>query len=120
MIDRNKKISKLRQQEVEHGFETMVGCRKNRYCNTPEQKQRTEFFEDYYLLYTRKDEEIKILKKALYLATEQISEFQFGCEEFNMCQMCSNFGAENCADIECEDGFVKYFLNKAREMLKNE
>lgn len=65
-------------------------------------------------------ERLKLYEKALYLATEQISEFQFGCEEFNMCQMCSNFGAENCADIECEDGFVNYFLNKAREELKSE
>ena len=65
-------------------------------------------------------ERLKLYEKALFLATEQISEFQFGCEEFNMCQMCSNFGAENCADIECEDGFVNYFLNKAKEMLKDE
>lgn len=70
--------------------------------------------------FKEKDEEIKILKKALYLATEQISEFQFGCEEFNMCQMCSNFGAENCTNIECEEGFVNYFLNKAKEMLKDD
>lgn len=64
-------------------------------------------------------ERLKLYERALYLATEQISEFQFGCEEFNMCQLCSNFGTENCADIECEDGFVKYFLNKAKEMLKD-
>lgn len=72
--------------------------------------------------FKEKDEEIKILKKALYLATEQISELQFGCEEFNMCQLCSNWyaDAENCAEIECEDGFVNYFLNKAKEMLKDE
>ena len=65
MIDRNKVISQSRQQEVEHSFETMVGCRKNRYCNTPEQKKRTELFEDYYLLYTRKDQKLADLEAKL-------------------------------------------------------
>ena len=67
-------------------------------------------------------ERLKLYEKALYLATEQISELQYGCEEFNMCQLCSNWytDAENCAEIECEDGFVYYFLDKAKEMLKDE
>lgn len=67
-------------------------------------------------------ERLNLYEKALYLATEQISELQFGCEEFNMCQLCSNWytDAENCADIECEEGFVNYFLNKAKEMLEDE
>jgi hypothetical protein len=115
MIDRNKVISQLRQQEVEHSFETMVGCRKNRYCNTPEQKKRTEFFEDYYLLYTRKEKEIKILKKALELACERIKYFEqqqdleMGVIEF--------FGQEIDYDV---NAIVENYINDAKEMLKNE
>lgn len=75
---------------------------------------------DYDKFCEEKCKAIEHIIRALYLATEQISEFQYGCEEFNMCQMCSNFGTENCADIECEEGFVNYFLNKAKEMLKDE
>ena len=107
MIDRNKVISKSRQREVEHSFETMVGCRKNRYCNTPEQKKRTEFFEDYYLLYIRKDEEIKILKKALELTNQHIT---FCPAKQGECG-CLKDKSKKCSD---------YFLNKAKEMLKDE
>lgn len=53
LIDKNKQISKQRKEFVEHNFEAMVGARKRRYNDTPQQKQRTEFFEDYFLLYTR-------------------------------------------------------------------
>ena len=106
MIDRNKVISQSRQKEVEHSFETMVGCRKNRYCNTPEQTQRTEFFEDYYLLYTRKDEEIKILKKALELTNQHIT---FCPAKQGECG-CLKDKSKKCSD---------YFLNKAKEMLKD-
>ena len=58
LIDKNKKISKQRQEFVEHNFEAMVGARKRRYNDTQAQKQRTEFFEDYYLLYTRNKQEL--------------------------------------------------------------
>lgn len=107
MIDRNKVISQLRQQEVEHSFETMVGCRKNRYCNTPEQKKRTEFFEDYYLLYIRKEKEIKILKKALELTNQHIT---FCPAKQGECG-CLKDKSKKCSD---------YFLIKAKEMLKDE
>lgn len=53
LINKEKQISKQRQEFVEHNFEAMVGARKRRYNETQAQKQRTEFFEDYYLLYTR-------------------------------------------------------------------
>lgn len=67
-------------------------------------------------------EQLAITERALYLAVEQISEFQYGCEEFNVCQICSNWytDAENCAEIECKKGYVNYFLNKAKEILKDE
>ena len=115
MIDRNRVISPSRQKEVEHSFETMVGCRKNRYCNTPEQKKRTELFEDYYLLYTRKDEEIKILKKALELACERIKYFEqqqdieMGHREL--------FGYDIDYDV---NAIVENYINDAKEMLKDE
>ena len=109
MIDRNKVISQSRQREVEHNFEAMVGSRKNRYCNTPEQKKRTEFFEDYYLLYTRKDEEITVLKKALELAQETICMNKADCDYCSLYDICDSWTGlpEN------------YFLNKAKEMLEN-
>ena len=53
LIDKNKEIDARRVLDVEHQFEAMVGARKRRYNDTPAQKQRTEFVEDYYLLYTR-------------------------------------------------------------------
>lgn len=53
LINKNKEIDVRRQLDVEHQFEAMVGARKRRYNDTPAQKQRTEFVEDYYLLYTR-------------------------------------------------------------------
>ena len=53
LINKNKEIDVRRQLDVEHQFEAMVGARKRRYNDTPAQKQRTEFLEDYYLLYTR-------------------------------------------------------------------
>ena len=65
LIDKNKKISKQRQEFVEHNFEAMVGARKRRYNDTPQQKQRTEFFEDYYLLYTRTKDKWQKLKEWL-------------------------------------------------------
>ena len=63
LIDKNKKISKQRQEFVEHNFEAMVGARKRRYNETPQQKQRTEFLEDYYLLYTRNKNKWQKLKE---------------------------------------------------------
>lgn len=53
LINKNKEIDARRVLDVEHQFEAMVGARKRRYNDTPAQKQRTEFVEDYYLLYTR-------------------------------------------------------------------
>ena len=58
LINKNKQISKQRQEFVEHNFEAMVGARKRRYNDTQAQKQRTEFFEDYYLLYTRNKQQL--------------------------------------------------------------
>ena len=58
LINKDKQISKQRQEFVEHNFEAMVGARKRRYNDTQAQKQRTEFFEDYYLLYTRNKQEL--------------------------------------------------------------
>lgn len=65
LIDKNKKISKQRQEFVEHNFEAMVGARKRRYNETPQQKQRTDFLEDYYLLYTRNKNKWQKLKEWL-------------------------------------------------------
>lgn len=62
LIDRNKEISIQRQEEVEHNFEALVGSRKKRYCNTFAQIQRTNFFEDYYLLYCRMQQKLKELE----------------------------------------------------------
>lgn len=63
LINKDKQISKQRQDFVEHNFEAMVGARKRRYNDTPQQKQRTEFFEDYYLLYTRIKDQWQKLKE---------------------------------------------------------
>lgn len=63
LINKDKQISKQRQDFVEHNFEAMVGARKRRYNDTPQQKQRTEFFEDYYLLYTRTKDKWQKLKE---------------------------------------------------------
>ena len=71
LIDKNKKISKQRQEFVEHNFEAMVGARKRRYNETPQQKQRTEFLEDYYLLYTRNKSQLNH-KKAMW---NELKEF---------------------------------------------
>lgn len=65
LINKDKQISKQRQDFVEHNFEAMVGARKRRYNDTPQQKQRTEFFEDYYLLYTRTKDKWQKLKEWL-------------------------------------------------------
>ena len=63
LIEKNKKISKQRQEFVEHNFEAMVGARKRRYNETPQQKQRTELLEDYYLLYTQNKDKWQKLKE---------------------------------------------------------
>ena len=63
LINKDKQISKQRQDFVEHNFEAMVSARKRRYNDTPQQKQRTEFFEDYYLLYTRTKDKWQKLKE---------------------------------------------------------
>lgn len=65
LINKNKRISKQRKEFVEHNFEAMVGARKRRYSDTSQQKQRTEFFEDYYLLYTRTKDKWQKLKEWL-------------------------------------------------------
>ena len=65
LISKDKQISKQRQDFVEHNFEAMVGARKRRYNETPQQKQRTEFLEDYYLLYTRNKNKWQKLKEWL-------------------------------------------------------
>ena len=73
LINKNKKILKQRQDFVEHNFEAMVGARKRRYNETPQQKQRTEFLEDYYLLYIRnknKWQKLKEIIKKLYVKAE--------------------------------------------------
>ena len=101
LIDRNKEISKKRQEEVEHSFESLVGSRKRRYCNTQEQIKRTEFFEDYYLLYTRKEKQNQILEKALELLKNKENYFIFV--------------NENAETID-----VNYAIVKAKEMTKSE
>ena len=74
LINKDKQISKQRQEFVEHNFEAMVGARKRRYNDTPQQKQRTEFFEDYYLLYTRTKNKWQKLKEWLEQAIQEQSD----------------------------------------------
>ena len=77
LINKDKQISKQRQEFVEHNFEAMVGARKRRYNDTQAQKQRTEFFEDYYLLYTRNKQELYQQKARI---EELESQFAYECE----------------------------------------
>ena len=100
---------RLREYYAQHREEILIKQREKRK-NMPKVKKLTL------------KERLKLYEKALYLATEQISEFQFGCEEFNMCQLCSNWytDAENCADIECEEGYANYFLQKAKEQIEEQ
>lgn len=77
LINKDKQISKQRQDFVEHNFEAMVGARKRRYNETPQQKQRTEFLEDYYLLYTRNKQELDQQKARI---EELESQFAYECE----------------------------------------
>lgn len=90
LIDKNKKISKQRQEFVEHNFEAMVGARKRRYNETPQQKQRTEFLEDYYLLYTRNKNKWQKLKEWVKLQIDGLNEqlvdydFDSDCRELSI------------------------------------
>ena len=86
LINKDKQISKQRQDFVEHNFEAMVGARKRRYNDTPQQKQRTEFFEDYYLLYTRTKDKWQKLKEWLkvehdYYLDENYQDCAFSVKE---------------------------------------
>lgn len=81
LIDKNKKISKQRQEFVEHNFEAMVGARKRRYNDTQAQKQRTEFFEDYYLLYTRNKQELDQQKEMWNELKEWLREIKTSSEK---------------------------------------
>ena len=74
-INKDKQISRQRQAFVEHNFEAMVSARKRRYNNTQAQKQRTEFFEDYYLLYTRNKQELD-QQKAMWQKLKEWIELQ--------------------------------------------
>ena len=64
------------------------------------------------------DREMRDYKDALKLAVKQISALSNGCEEFNACQLCSNFyiGAEDCAKVDCLDGFCEYFKQQAKKL----
>lgn len=77
LINKDKQISKQRQEFVEHNFEAMVGARKRRYNDTQAQKQRTEFFEDYYLLYTRNKQQLDQQKARI---EELEGQFAYECE----------------------------------------
>lgn len=122
LIDRNKEISKKRQEEVEHSFESLVGSRKRRYCNTQEQIKRTEFFEDYYLLYTRKEKQNQILEKALELACDRIKHFY--CSDY--CgRLCDDWAmSEEDIKNECKIYYKCWnkecILQQAKEMMKSE
>ena len=92
LIDKNKKISKQRQEFVEHNFEAMVGARKRRYNDTQAQKQRTEFFEDYYLLYTRNKNKWQKLKEHIsnqIIHYDELSD-KFKKENNNCCVLLAN------------------------------
>lgn len=83
LIDKNKKISKQRQEFVEHNFEAMVGARKRRYNETPQQKQRTEFLEDYYLLYTRNKNKWQKLKEWLNKEADHVRHTPYDCRSLS-------------------------------------
>ena len=91
LINKNKEIDARRVLDVEHQFEAMVGARKRRYNDTPAQKQRTEFVEDYYLLYTRNK--------------KKLAEFEDFMEEQ---------GFESLEDLENVIGYI-YFVDGCDE-----
>lgn len=93
LINKDKQISKQRQEFVEHNFEAMVGARKRRYNDTASQKQRTEFFEDYYLLYTRNKHQLD-QQKAMW------NELKEWLGRVN--QVYMNDGFVDCAGAICE------------------
>ena len=107
LINKDKQISKQRQDFVEHNFEAMVGARKRRYNDTPQQKQRTEFFEDYYLLYTRTKDKWQKLKEWLKLQIDGLNEqlvdydFDSDCREISI----ENFKImlQQMQELEAED-----------------
>ena len=75
LINKDKQISRQRQEFVEHNFEAMVGARKRRYNDTQAQKKRTKFFEDYYLLYTRNKQKLD-QQKAMWNKLKEWIELQ--------------------------------------------
>ena len=80
LINKDKQISKQRQEFVEHNFEAMIGARKRRYNDTQAQKQRTEFFEDYYLLYTRNKYKLDQQKAMWNELKEWAKDLLKGCD----------------------------------------
>lgn len=105
LIDKNKKISKQRQEFVEHNFEAMVGARKRRYNETPQQKQRTEFLEDYYLLYTRNKNKWQKLKEILKRQIDIDSKeyLESGIPIFKNYVAVENFILQKMQELEAED-----------------